>query len=47
MAVLELFGAIVLLVMLGILAVNLGVDSRDFSTDPRRPAGSARPDGKN
>ena len=47
MAGLELFGAIVLLVLLGILAVNLGVDSRDFSTDPRRTAGPASSDGQN
>ena len=42
MAGLEFFGAIVLLALLGILAVHAGVDSRDFSVDPRRPA---RPDG--
>ena len=34
----ELFVVILLLAVLGILALQVGVDSSNSSTDPRRPA---------
>ena len=39
MAGIEFFVVIVLLAVLGMAAVTLGVDSREGSTDPRRPYG--------
>jgi hypothetical protein len=38
MAGIEMFVAILLLAMLGVLATTVGVDSSDSSKDPRRPA---------
>jgi type II secretory pathway pseudopilin PulG len=37
MAAIEMLVVILLLALLGVLAVQLGVDTSDSSTDPRRP----------
>jgi type II secretory pathway pseudopilin PulG len=39
MAGIELLVVILLLALLGLAAATLGVDSREGSTDPRRPYG--------
>ncbi len=39
MAGIELFMVILLLAVLGVAAMTFGVDTRDGSTDPRRPGG--------